>query len=160
MEFEMNEISKEDFLKIKEEDIMFITNPGRMGDEDGLTFIIKKDKEFKIYRINGFLYPRKVTDESKRITFEETKKQFPIWAEGLKKGYTKNFKEKYKYIYMGFGNGLTINNSIYDKFKPYLDKEVEEYLKDEEDKEGLQYAAMYNTWEDAFIDMIEDNNTN
>ena len=32
---EMNEISREDFFKLKEEDLMFITNPGRMGDEDG-----------------------------------------------------------------------------------------------------------------------------
>ena len=78
-------------------------------------------------------------------------------AEGLKKGNTQSFKEKYKYIYMGFGNGLSIDNSIYDEYKTYLDKEVEEYLKDEEDKEGLKYVAMYNTWEAAFVDMIEDN---
>ena len=27
---------------LKEENLMFITNPGRMGDEDGSTFIIKE----------------------------------------------------------------------------------------------------------------------
>ena len=79
MKFEMNEISKEDFLRINEEDIMFITNPGRMGDVDGLTFIIKKDNKFKIYRIDGFLYPKKDIEKNKLISFEETKKQFPIW---------------------------------------------------------------------------------
>ena len=57
---------------------------------------------------------------------------------------------------MGFGNGLSINNSIYNEFKPYLDKKIEEYLKDEEDKEGLKYAAIYNVWEDAFISMAND----
>ena len=32
MEFIENKISKEDFFKINEDDVMFITNPGRMGD--------------------------------------------------------------------------------------------------------------------------------
>ena len=44
MRFKSNKISKKDFLYINEEDVMFITNPGRMGDEDGSTFIIKQDK--------------------------------------------------------------------------------------------------------------------
>ena len=51
--FETNKITKSDFLKLNEEDLMFITNPGRMGDEDGSTFIIKKENELTIYRVNG-----------------------------------------------------------------------------------------------------------
>ena len=31
--------------ELNEEDIMFITNPGRMGDEDGTTFIVKHDNK-------------------------------------------------------------------------------------------------------------------
>ena len=40
-----NKILKPDFLKLEEESIMFITNPGRMGDEDGITFVVKNDKK-------------------------------------------------------------------------------------------------------------------
>jgi len=48
-----NEISKTDFLKLNEDNLMFITNPGRMGDEDGTTFIIKNGNVVTIYRISG-----------------------------------------------------------------------------------------------------------
>lgn len=34
---------KKEFEKIDENDVIFITHPGRMGDEDGSTFIVKKD---------------------------------------------------------------------------------------------------------------------
>jgi len=37
----IHKISKFKLIKIDEDDLMFITNPGRMGDEDGMTFIIK-----------------------------------------------------------------------------------------------------------------------
>ena len=37
MEFKEIRISRDDFFKIDEKDVMFITNPGRMGDEDGST---------------------------------------------------------------------------------------------------------------------------
>ena len=30
MDFKINKIAKDDFFKINEEDVMFITNPGRM----------------------------------------------------------------------------------------------------------------------------------
>ena len=41
--YEIIKISSDDFFKINEDDLMFITNPGRMGDEDGSTFVVKKD---------------------------------------------------------------------------------------------------------------------
>ena len=41
---ETKEISRDEFFTLKEENLMLITNPGRMGDEDGSTFIIKEDK--------------------------------------------------------------------------------------------------------------------
>ena len=57
-EFIVNKISKSDFLKLDEKDLMFITNPGRMGDEDGSTFIIRQDDDYIIYRVEGWMYPK------------------------------------------------------------------------------------------------------
>lgn len=100
MKYNVNKISKEDFLKIKEEDIIFITNPGRMGDEDGLIFIIKQDNEFKIYRIDGFIYRSKDTKESEYFSLHDVKKQFPKWNETRKNNSNENYKGKYTYLYM------------------------------------------------------------
>lgn len=147
MEFITNKISKEDFLKIKEEDVMFITNPGRMGDEDGSTFIIKQENDFKIYRLNGWMY----LNEGENITLDDTLEQFPKWKETWNNN---EYKDKYTFIYMGFGNGLCVDNSIYDEFKPFLDKKVQEYLEDKRDKESLKYAAIFNVWKNAFIEMV------
>ena len=46
----------------------------------------------------------------------------------------------------------------YKEFEPYLKKRVEKYLekKNTNDKESLQYAAVFDVWENAFIDMIND----
>ena len=57
---------------------------------------------------------------------------------------------------MGFGNGLSVDNTIYNQFKPFLDKRVEEYLQKEENKESLKYAAVFDTWNEAFIDMVNE----
>ena len=154
MKFKMNKISKKDFLKIKEEDVMFITNPGRMGDEDGSTFIVKQDDKFKIYRLDEWMYRSKDFNESKHISLNDALQQFPKWYETWKNSDNKQYKGKYKYLYMGFGNGLSVDNSIFNEFKPYLDKKVKEYLEGKEDKESLKYAAIFNVWEDAFINMI------
>ena len=155
-QIKINKNSKEEFLNIDEDDIMFITNPGRMGDEDGSSFIVKKNNEFIIYRLSEWMYRSKDFNEIKHISLNDALNQFPKWHEAWKNGDDENYHGKYKYLYMGFGNGLSINNSIYNEFKPYLDKKIEEYLKDEEDKEGLKYAAIYNVWEDAFISMAND----
>ena len=59
---------------------------------------------------------------------------------------------------MGFGNGLSVDNSIYNDFEPYLNNLVEKYLNDsnDEDRESLKYAAIFNVWEKAFINMVND----
>ena len=44
---DINKISKKDFMNLKEDNLMFITNPGRMGDEDGSTFVRKEDNKYK-----------------------------------------------------------------------------------------------------------------
>ena len=158
MEFIENKISKEDFLKLNEDDAMFITNPGRMGDEDGSTFIIKQDNDFKIYRIDGWMYRNNDLKESEYISLQDASKQFPKWYETWKNSNDKNYKGKYTYIYMGFGNGLSVDNSIFNEYKPYLDEKVEKYLEEKEDKESLKFAAIINSWESAFINMIKNKN--
>ena len=57
---------------------------------------------------------------------------------------------------MGFGNGLSIDNSIYEEFEPYLNEKVQEYLKGKEDQDSLKYAAIFNTWQAAFMNMVKD----
>ncbi|MBP5678711.1 MAG: hypothetical protein J6X28_02655 [Bacilli bacterium] len=153
-------INKKDFLKIKEEDVMFITNPGRMGDEDGSTFIVKRGDDFTIYRVDGWMYPNKDIKQEERITMEDMAKQFPQWYEAWEHGEEENDSGKYKHLYMGFGNGLNIDHSIYEEYKPYLEKAVEKFLEKykETEKEALQYAAIFNTWEKAFNHMVKDRN--
>ena len=147
-----NKITKEEFLKLKEENLMFITNPGRMGDEDGTTFVIKEGDQYKLYRIDGWMYPSKEDN----ITLSDTEKQFPKWYETWEHSTDKDYKGKYQYLYMGFGNGLSVDQSIYKEYEPYLNQLVEKYLEGntEEEKESLKYAAIYNVWEQALIEMI------
>lgn len=151
--FKTNKISKQEFKTLKEENLLFITNPGRMGDEDGSTFIMKSDNELTIYRIDGWMYPR---EDNTNISLDDMLEQFPKWYDVWEHGVEKNYQGKYKYLYMGFGNGLSIDYSIYCEFEPYLNTMVEDYLKDKKDKESLKYAAIFNVWEDAFINMVND----
>ncbi len=151
-----NKISRNDFLKLNENNLMFITNPGRMGDEDGITFVIKNGNELTIYRVDGWMYPKK--GEKVDISLDDALKQFPKWKDAWYHGSKEDYKGKYKYIYMGFGNGLSVDNSIYSVFEPFLNEAVEEYLEDcdDKEKENLKYAAIYTVWEDAFINMAND----
>ncbi len=151
-----NRITKSEFLKLNEDDLLFITNPGRMGDEDGTTFIIKNENKLIMYRIDGWMYP--IHEDEYQISMKETAKQFPKWFEAWKHANDKEYKGKYKYLYMGFGNGLCIDNSIYGEFEPYLNKKIDEYLKDslEEEKDNLMYAAIFNVWKNAIINMAND----
>ena len=59
---EPRRISKKDFYNLDENNLMFITNPGRMGDEDGSTFILKIDDSYIPYRVDGWMY----SDENER----------------------------------------------------------------------------------------------
>ena len=146
-----NSITREEFLKLNEDDVMFITNPGRMGDEDGIYFVIKKDNILTFYRVDGWMY-----GIGKEISLQDAFKQFPSWYYTWDHNKDKNYQGKYKYLYMGFGNGLSVDNSIFEDFKPYLDKLVEEYLKDKDDKDKLMYAAIFSTWKKAVINMASD----
>ena len=154
--FEPKKIKKEDFQKIKEKDVMFITNPGRMGDEDGTTFVVKSGNEFSVYRVDGWMYPIKKEKPENKITMAETANQFPKWLEAWEHGNEKDYKGKYTHIYTGFGNGLNIDNNIYEEYKPYLDEEVNKYLDKYDGKEEMKYAAVYNVWDNALISMVDD----
>ena len=59
---------------------------------------------------------------------------------------------------MGFGNGLSIDNSIYNEFQPYLDDLVKKYLEDNnnEENESLKYSIIFNVWNEAFMKMAND----
>ena len=59
---------------------------------------------------------------------------------------------------MGFGNGLSIDNSIYNEYEPYLNELIEKYLEDksEEEKETFKYAVIYNVWEKSFENLVKD----
>ena len=161
-ESKYNSISKTDFLALNEEDVMFITNPGRMGDEDGITFVIREENQYIKYRVDGLIYPNRNSNEKDRITLEDVLNQFPKWYEAWKHGDEKDYEGKYKHIYMGFGNGLNVDHSIYEEYKPYLEKAIEEKLKqyDEKEREGMQYAAIFNVWEKALDEMLEEKNKN
>lgn len=139
--FKTNKISKSEFIKLNENNLMFITNPGRMGDEDGSTFIIKNGKELTIYRVDGWMYQKNAD-----ISLDDTLKQFPKWFETWKHSTEIDYNEKYKYLYMGFGNGL----SIYNEFEPYLNDLIKKY----NDDKNHNYNAIYKTWKKAFINMV------
>jgi hypothetical protein len=159
-EFESSKISKEEFKKLNEEDLMFITNPGRMGDEDGSTFVIKHGNDVSVYRIDGWMYPNPNEKEEYKISYGEMIKQFPKWKEMLNHASEKDYNGKYIYLYMGFGNGLCVDKSIYNEYVPYLNNLVKKYLDDKiGDKESLKYAAVFNVWGDAIVDMVNDKNS-
>lgn len=99
------------------------------------------------------MYPNKHIKGNEYISLDDALNQFPKWQDAWKN----NGNNKYKYIYMGFGNGLSIDKSIYNEYKQYLDKQVQEYLKDKKDKDSLKYEAIFNVWEEAFINMINNN---
>lgn len=142
--FKLNHITKEEFKKIKEEDVLFITHPGRMGDEDGSTFIVKKDNRFIAYRINGWMY----NHDKCEVEYEEVLKSFPKWDEAIKHGENENYIGKYKYYYMGFGNILCVDRRISNIFDKHLEETMiklapvyETTLED--------YALKYNSWDEA-----------
>ena len=152
-----NKISKNDFLKLNEDDIMFITNPGRMGDEDGSTFIVKQDNKLIAYRLDGWMYRNNKLKEDEYISLDDASKQFPKWCETWKNSNNKNYKGKYKYLCMGFGNGLCVDNSIYSDFEPYLNKFVNDYLSNNKEvSEDNEYIAIYSVWEKALAEMIKE----
>lgn len=151
---EFSKITKEEFEKIEEKDVMFITNPGRMIDTDGSNFIVKINNVFYPYRVSGWTY----SSEQDEITLEEFSKKFPLWMDMWNNaGDEENIK--YHYIYMGFGNGLSIDKSVYDEYYPYFEKVLKSDEEYEEDENGnYPYYLAYNAWDIAVTKMCEEKN--
>ncbi len=155
-ELNMDKITKEEFLKLNEDDVLFITNPGRMGDEDGITFVVKKDNNYSMYRVDGWMYPSPDDNKNESISLDDARKQFPEWFQSWDHSNDSDYHGKYHYLYMGFGNGLCVDNRVYPDFKPYLDKKLEKYFENKtaEEKERMQYSAIYSVWKKALNEMI------
>lgn len=150
-------ITKEELFKLNEKDIMFITNPGRMGDEDGSTFIIKKDNDYIMYRVGGWMYGKR-TDEF--IFIDDLFTVFPLWKEMWNNSMDETFSSsKYEFIYMGFGNGLSVDKSIYDEYYKYLIDKVKKH-KSYNLKDGDNYNPSINisVWDEAFFKYAKDHN--
>lgn len=152
--YDTKKISKEDFMKLKEDDLMFITNPGRMGDVDGSTFVIMNNSNYIAYRVGGWYCGER---DDNFISLDDMFKIFPKWRECLDNLDKENYKGKYTYIYMGFGNGLCVDNRIYDKYYPYLLEEVKKQeMYSKEDKDDYNPCLNYPSWEPALEKMIND----
>ena len=46
---------------------------------------------------------------------------FPKWREAWKNAAKEDYDGKYKFVYMGFGNGLCIDKRIYEEFNKFLE---------------------------------------
>lgn len=157
-EIKYNKITKETFKTLNENDLMFITNPGRMGDEDGSTFVLKKENTFIVYRVSGWMYGE-ITEDL--ITFDDMTKQFPKWKERWDNWENKEYDGKYKYVYMGFGNGLSVDKNIYDDFYQYLLEEAKTAkLYNEEDGENYNPCINFGAWKNALLKYAKENNIN
>ena len=114
-----------------------------MGDLYGSTFVMKENNELKEYYCENIFKSTSIVEV------------FPEWKKTVSN--TKNESNKYKYIYMGFGNGLCIDKRIYDKYYPYL---LEAVKKDdmyyEEEGDNYNPCLNYSHWEYAFDRMIND----
>ena len=146
-----NKITKEDFFKLDEKDLMFITSPGRMGDVDGSTFVIRKDDKYTMYHVGGWYNPK--VDE-KDITLDDMFKVFPEWRKTLIK-QSENYSGKYVFIPMGFGNGLCVDKSVYDEYHPYLLEQVKKHeTYSEEDGKDYNICLNYPSWIPALEKML------
>lgn len=152
-EFEnLHKISKNDFLKLDEKDILFITHPGRMGDEDGTTFIMKNGNDYIAYRVSGWMYGNR--DNPEFISYQDTLKQFPVFKKEL---HDKDDEGEYKQINMGFGNRLFVKMDIYPEYDKYLKEAIADYSsKYEEDL--YDAGIIFNVWDEALVDMLKERN--
>ena len=151
---EPRKITKKDFYKIDENNLMFITNPGRMGDEDGSTFVIKINNNYISYRVDGWMYPNgRNKDSDNYISLEDMYNIFPKWKECW---HNKKQNDKYNYIYMGFGNGLCVDKRIYKKYYPYLINEIKNTGTIIDKNGEYEPYLNYSLWSIALTKMITD----
>ena len=149
--YEPKKISRDKFFDLKEENVIYITNPGRMGDEDGSTFILKDDNDYLTYRVDGWMYGDHSDKEF--ISMDEMSKLFPKWKETWDNSNNEKYDGKYIYIYAGFGNGVSIDKTIYKEFEPYLIKEVEK-IRIKHNKETIEPSMYYPACKSAIENML------
>lgn len=135
-------INEDEFRSLKDDDLLFITYPGRMGDVMGCSFVIRKDNEIHFYRIDDLV-------KFKENIFEK----FTKWDEALKKYSEKLDPDKYKIIYMGMGNLLGVDKTIFDDFKAKVDEKVPE-ISDSYNDELKFGMACYTYWREIVYDMF------
>ena len=112
----------DDLEKLKEDELLFITYPGRMGDINGCSFVIKSNNKIIFYRIDN-LY------KFKGNIYEK----FPKWNEALKNYSEKKKSNKYEIIYMGMGNLLAVDKSVFRKFEALIKERTNEIKGNYED---------------------------
>lgn len=139
MEFNREIIEKEQIKKLKEEDVILILNPGRQGDIYGCTFVIKEENYYKMYYVKDFM-----------AVHEEMFEVFP----NFRKAWDEEENAKFNYIYMGFGNGLSVSKDIYEEFCDYLDIELRNHEQFELG-EGYYGSIKYRTWKNALKKMLD-----
>ena len=144
--FLLNRITKKKLDELNEDNLMFITNPGRMGDENGSTFIMKDGNTLIAYRASGWMYGNDDCD----VELDDMEKSFPHWINAWRNSSNEDYDEKFKYVYMGFGNGLCVNRELYDVFKKHLDEEVNKRAK-EENTDVNEHSLKYVSWEEAAL---------
>ncbi len=154
---ELRKISKRDFYNLSEDKLMFITNPGRMGDEDGSTFVIKEGNNYISYRVDGLLYSKLSENNSDNyISLEDMYTVFSKWKDSWH-NYSKTKKQngKYIYIYMGFGNGLCVDKSVYEEYYTYLMNEIKNSGYDIDENGEYDFSLNFRLWDKALIKMIK-----
>ena len=142
MQIEEKKLSEEELNNLCEDDLLFITYPGRMGDVYGCSFVIKKKEQITFYRIENL-------QDFKGNIFT----QFPKWNEALKNYSEKKKSKKYEMIYMGFGNLLGVDKSIWDTFKPLAEEKMKNIRENYSD--DLKFgAACYTYWREIVNNMF------
>ena len=130
-----------------------------MGDEDGSTFIIDTPNGYKVYRIDGWCFGEDTGPD--RISYAEMADRFPNWIASVGTEEEKA-DSLYRYVYMGFGNGLCIRKDVYGPFMKHLELAIDKYAKekhiDSSKREEHRYAMIFNVWDEAVVNMAADAN--
>lgn len=148
-----NKITVNEFLKLDENNLMLVTNPGRMGDEDGSYFIMKDEDKFVAYRISGWMYGK---EEHDSVSFDMMCSHFPKWKEAWNNHAKEDYDGKYKYVYMGFGNGLCVDKMNYEEFNKFLELVVSQDPRYKSERKI--HALYYNSWEEALLLYVNEKN--
>lgn len=106
-DIKLHNISAKELKGLKEEDVLFITVPGRMGDETGSTFIIKVEEGFVAYRVDWAI-------ENPKISAQDVGLVFPQWYKYDKKN------SRYIRISIGLGNWIYVKKDIIEDYIPLL----------------------------------------